>query len=158
VLYEVVRDNLETLYGSIAEGAIAVRVRKHARKELEDYLECGLLCYGFARLKCGECGERPLVASSCRGRGFCPSCLGRRMCGTAANLMERVLPQTGLRQWVLTFPFLLAPPPRAGRRGAGPALAPLRGNCADVLRLCCGEGGFWRREDGGGDGGAADLV
>ncbi len=28
------------------------------------------------------------------------------MSATAANLMERVLPQTGLRQWVLTFPFL----------------------------------------------------
>jgi hypothetical protein len=27
------------------------------------------------------------------------------MNATAANLMERVLPETGLRQWVLTFPF-----------------------------------------------------
>jgi hypothetical protein len=27
------------------------------------------------------------------------------MCATAANLIERVLPQTGLRQWVLRFPF-----------------------------------------------------
>jgi hypothetical protein len=27
------------------------------------------------------------------------------MSATAANLMERVLPETGLRQWVLTFPF-----------------------------------------------------
>jgi hypothetical protein len=27
------------------------------------------------------------------------------MCATAANLIERVLPQSGLRQWVLTFPF-----------------------------------------------------
>src|SRR5271170_1946192 len=31
---------------------------------------------------------------SCKGRGFCPSCLGRRMCATAANLIEHVLPQT----------------------------------------------------------------
>ena len=47
-----------------------------------------------------------LVAFSCKGRGFCPSCMGRRMNVTAANLIERVLPpQTGLRQWVLTFPF-----------------------------------------------------
>ena len=27
------------------------------------------------------------------------------MCATAANLIERVLPESGLRQWVLTFPF-----------------------------------------------------
>jgi hypothetical protein len=31
--------------------------------------------------------------------------MGRRMCATAANLIERVLPQSGLRQWVSTFPF-----------------------------------------------------
>jgi hypothetical protein len=104
-LYEVVRDNLETLYGAIDDGAIAVRIPKHARKELEAYLDCGLLCRGFARLRCQECGESLLVAFSCRGRGLCPSCMGRRICATAANLTELVLPQTGLRQWVLTFPF-----------------------------------------------------
>ena len=31
--------------------------------------------------------------------------MGRRISATAANLIERVLPETGLRQWVLTFPF-----------------------------------------------------
>ena len=40
-LHEVVRDNLETLYGAIADGALAVRIPKHARKELEGYLDCG---------------------------------------------------------------------------------------------------------------------
>jgi hypothetical protein len=105
-LYEVVRDNLETLYGAIGDGAIAVRIPKHARKELEAYLGCGLLCRGFARLRCEECGESRLVAFSCKGRGFCPSCTGRRMSATAADLIERVLPpSSGLRQWVLTFPF-----------------------------------------------------
>jgi hypothetical protein len=63
-LYEVVRDNLETLYGAIGDGAIAVRIPKHARKELEAYLDCGLLCRGFARLLCQDCGERRLVAFS----------------------------------------------------------------------------------------------
>jgi Transposase zinc-binding domain len=105
-LYELVRDNLETLYGAIGDGALAVRIPKHARKELEGYLDWGLLCRGFARLLCEGCGKRRLVAFSCKGRGFCPSCTGRRMNATAANLIERVLPpQSGLRQWVLTFPF-----------------------------------------------------
>jgi hypothetical protein len=27
------------------------------------------------------------------------------MCATAAHLMEEVLPEVALRQWVLTFPF-----------------------------------------------------
>jgi hypothetical protein len=65
-----VRDNLETLYGAIEDEAIAVRIPKHARKELEAYLSCGLLCRGFARLKCEDCGERRLVAFSCKGRGY----------------------------------------------------------------------------------------
>jgi hypothetical protein len=42
-LYEVVRDNLATLYGAIDDGALAVRISEHARKELEAYLGCGLL-------------------------------------------------------------------------------------------------------------------
>ncbi|AUX38794.1 uncharacterized protein SOCE26_001720 [Sorangium cellulosum] len=104
-LYEIVRDNVETLYGAIDDGAIAVRIPKHAKKELEAYLDCGLLCRGFARLRCERCEESRLVAFSCKGRGFCPSCLGRRMCATAANLIEDLLPEVAHRPWVLTFPF-----------------------------------------------------
>ncbi|WP_437568582.1 transposase zinc-binding domain-containing protein [Sorangium sp. So ce542] len=104
-LYEIVRDNVETLYGAIDDGAIAVRIPKHAKKEIEAYLDCGLLCRGFARLRCERCEESRLVAFSCKGRGFCPSCLGRRMCSTAANLIEDILPEVAHRPWVLTFPF-----------------------------------------------------
>ncbi len=105
-LYEVVRDNLETLYGAIDDGALAARVPKHAKKELDAYLSCGVLCRGFARLRCGSCADSLLVAFSCKGRGFCPSCIGRRMCATAANMIEHVLPpEVAIRQWVLTFPF-----------------------------------------------------
>ena len=38
-LYEFVRDNLETLYGAIDDGAIDVKLPKHAKKELEAYLD-----------------------------------------------------------------------------------------------------------------------
>jgi hypothetical protein len=65
-LYEVVRDNLETLYGAIADGALDVRLAKHQRRELEAYLDCGLLCRGFARLRCSACKESRLVAFSCK--------------------------------------------------------------------------------------------
>ena len=51
-LYEVVRDNLETLFGAIDDGALAFRIPRHGREELLAYLDCGLLCRGFARLKC----------------------------------------------------------------------------------------------------------
>jgi Transposase zinc-binding domain len=78
---------------------------KHAKKEREAYLDRGLLCRGFARLRCDRCEEGRLVAFSCKGRGCCPSCLGRRMCAAAANLIEDVLPEVAHRPWVLTFPF-----------------------------------------------------
>jgi hypothetical protein len=84
-----------------------VRIPKHARRELEAYLGCGIPRWrGFVRFRCPDCGESRIVAFSCKGRGSCASCLGRRMNATAANLIERVLPpEASLRQWVLTFPF-----------------------------------------------------
>src|SRR5438874_2456304 len=50
-----------------------------------------------------------------QGRGFCPSCTTRRMQGTSTRLVDRVLPQVPMRQWVLSLPrwarFLLARDP-----------------------------------------------
>jgi len=102
----VVRENLETLYVAVDAGE-GTTLPAFVKKELEGYLDCGILAKGFAHLKCESCGEHRLVAWSCKGRGFCPSCLGRRMSSTAANLIDHTLPKTPLRQWVLTFPFEL---------------------------------------------------
>jgi hypothetical protein len=104
-LYAVVRDNLATLYGAVEDGALPISLPAFVRKELDGYLECGMLCRGFARLRCDGCEETRIVAFSCKGRGFCPSCLGRKMAQTAAHLVEDVLPPVALRQWVLTFPY-----------------------------------------------------
>lgn len=71
------------------------------------YLECGVLAHGFLRVHCDACGHDRLVAFSCKGRGFCPSCGGRRMADTAAHLVDRVLPEVPVRQWVLTLPYPL---------------------------------------------------
>jgi len=88
--------------------------------EFEPYLAYGILAHGFARVRCGGCGDELLVASSCKGRGFCPSCTTRRMHDTAARLVDGVLPRVPVRQWVLSLPrwarWLLARDPRlAGR-------------------------------------------
>jgi hypothetical protein len=66
---------------------------------------CGIL--GFAQLLCKTCHERYVVAWSCKGRGFCPSCGGRRMNAGALTLVDHVLPDTPIRHWVLTMPFPL---------------------------------------------------
>jgi len=80
---------------------------RYVEKELRDYVECGVLGYGFVRLKCEDCGkEERAIAFSCKGRAFCPACTGRRMADTAARLVDYVFP-TGVpvRQWVLSLPM-----------------------------------------------------
>jgi len=46
-----------------------------------------------------------VVAFSCKGRGFCPSCGTRRMVDTAAWLVDRVIPDVPVWQWVLSLPY-----------------------------------------------------
>jgi hypothetical protein len=68
---------------------------------------CGVLAHGFLRLHCDACGRDRLLAFSCKGRAVCPSCGGRRMAGTAAHLVDRMIPEVPVRQWVLTLPYPL---------------------------------------------------
>jgi len=77
---------------------------KFVVREVEEYLRCGILEYGFIRVECPSCGFERLVALSCKRRGFCPSCLGRRMSDSAVWLTEHVLPTVPIRQWVCTLP------------------------------------------------------
>jgi hypothetical protein len=72
--------------------------------EVEAFLRCGIVAYGFVLARCPDCGWSRAVAFSCQRRGFCPSCIGRRMSGFAAALADRVIPRAPVRQWVLTVP------------------------------------------------------
>ena len=71
-------------------------------RDFRGYLRCGILAHGIARARCSGCGYDFLVAFSCKGRGVCPSCNARRMVGTAAHLVDHVLPPLPVRQWVLS--------------------------------------------------------
>ena len=79
----------------------------HVQQEFDDYLKCGRLEHGFLRVQCTHCHHEYLVAFSCKRRGFCPSCDARRMAESAALLVDEVLPERPIRQWVLSFPFQL---------------------------------------------------
>ena len=78
-------------------------------RQFRQYLTCGILAYGFARARCGDCHQERLVAFSCKGRGVCPSCTNRRMAEVAAHLRDRVIPRVPVRQWVLSVPKRLRP-------------------------------------------------
>jgi hypothetical protein len=108
VLHRVVRENLETfLAQGVQRSASGEGYPLYVEKELRDFIGCGDLARGFARCRCGTCGHELLLPLSCKNRGLCPSCTGRRMSDEAAYLVDMVLPEAPYRQWTLTFPFAL---------------------------------------------------
>lgn len=105
-LHRIMRENLPRLIASAEDLESGTSsLPKFVKDELQAYLDCGLLCRGFLRAKCESCGQGVLVAFSCKGRGFCPSCGARRMEDEAHHIVERVLPDEPVRQWVLSLPF-----------------------------------------------------
>jgi hypothetical protein len=105
VLYAVVAGYLETFLARQREQDRVVP--RFVEQELRAFLDCGVLARGFLRIHCDACGLDRLVPYSCKKRGFCPSCGGRRMSDTAAHLVDRVLPEVPVRQWVLSVPYAL---------------------------------------------------
>ena len=72
---------------------------------MDGFLACGDPANGFAWLQCEGCDHHRLVTFSCKGRGFCGRCGGRRMAERSAWLVDRVIPHVATRQWVLTVPW-----------------------------------------------------
>src|SRR5262244_965791 len=108
-----------------ATGEIWVPVDK---QEFREFLKCGVLAHGFTRLRCADCAFERLLPFSCKRRGFCLSCGGRRMAEHAASLVDEVLPRVPVRQWVLTLPYHLP---------AWPGITPCAARCWACTHACC---------------------
>lgn len=105
LLYQIVEEYYPTFTAHlVAQGR---ELPGYVQREFGDYLKCGRLGHGFLRVRCDTCHAEHLVAFSCKRRGFCPSCGARRMAESAALLVDEVLPEQPMRQWVLSFPFQL---------------------------------------------------
>ena len=98
VLLRVLLGHLQTFLARARQPESHRGLPRFVERELYRYLQCGLLAFGFARVHCSGCGRDELVAFSCKGRGFCPSCGGRRMADSAAHLVDDVLPDVPIRQ------------------------------------------------------------
>jgi hypothetical protein len=107
VLYQVIAEHLETFLASLHDDPDAKGLPAYVEREFYDYLQCGMLAHGFLRLGCDTCKKEVLLPFSCKRRGFCPSCSGRRMAQTAAHLVECVLPWVPTRQWIVSVPMPL---------------------------------------------------
>ena len=106
-LYQIVRDHFETFLAHAASLRDGEGLPRFVEEEFRDFLQCGWLAGGFARFRCGGCSLDRLVPFSCKGRGFCPSCGGRRMAERAAHLVDHGFPDVPVRQWVLSLPHRL---------------------------------------------------
>ena len=105
LLYQVIREYWPEFQAELAgQGRY---LPAYVTKEFDEYLKCGRLEHGFLRVRCESCHDEKLVAFSCKRRGFCPGCGARRMADSAALLVDEILPPQPMRQWVLSFPFLL---------------------------------------------------
>lgn len=79
------------------------------------YLECGIYIRASesrcarlpARIKCPDCQHEYLLAFSCRGRWFCPSCHNKKVVQFGHHLKETVLYPVPHRQYVFSIPKIL---------------------------------------------------
>jgi ribosomal protein S27E len=90
LLYSVVASELETF---LAEQRSAEHgVPCFVEREFRAFLECGVLSRGFLRVHCGSCGMDRVVGFSCKKRGWCPSCGGRRIPEIRSHPAAQTLP------------------------------------------------------------------
>jgi len=89
-------------------------LRDVVREVVYKYLGCGELRKGFARIKCKDCKHEVLLAFSCKGRYFCPSCHQKRVLMFGEWITEEILYALPHRQYVFTR---LRRKPRASARG-----------------------------------------
>ena len=85
-LFQVIQQHLLTFEQQWTDKSDGHTLPSFVTDELHDFLGCGILARGLAQLFCPTCHERYVVGWSCKGRGFCPSCGGRRMNASALNV------------------------------------------------------------------------
>src|SRR2546422_9399986 len=90
VLYRVIAEHLEAFLEAAKRHTDGSPLPGFVEQEFRDFLTCGVLAHGFARLRCTDCALERLVPFSCKGRGFCPGCRGPRMDGTPPPPPPRV--------------------------------------------------------------------
>ena len=62
VVHQVVRENLKTFL-AIADGR-GRGLPRYVRQAFQNFLDCGVLRNGFARVRCPDCGHDDVVAFS----------------------------------------------------------------------------------------------
>jgi hypothetical protein len=107
LFYQVISEHFPKFLstGDAGDETSIAKLPDYVTAEFDAYLKCGILEHGFVKMSCEDCSATLLVPLSCKKRGFCPSCIGKRMNEGAAFFVTNVIPQVSVRQWVLSFPM-----------------------------------------------------
>ena len=105
-LYRLVQEHVKAFFAQVETETVS-GLPGFVKDECDVFLECDILAYGFLRLRCADCAHEKLLAFSCKRRGFCPSCVGRRMAQTATHLVDHIIPRVPVRQWMISLPIPL---------------------------------------------------
>lgn len=73
-------------------------------KAVHEFLKCGDLREGFARVRCPACRHEFYVAYSCKQRCVCPTCHQKRSLVTAMHIAQDISAPVPHRQFVFTMP------------------------------------------------------
>ena len=65
MLYQVIAAHLETFLALLHDDPDAKGLPAYVEREFYDYLQCGVLAYGFLRVECDTCPKETLLAFSC---------------------------------------------------------------------------------------------
>jgi hypothetical protein len=76
-------------------------------RSVEQFLSCGRLQGGCARIRCPKCHAEHLLAFSCRTRNFCSSCQAKRSVLFAEKLTSEILAPVPHRHWTFSIPRVL---------------------------------------------------
>ncbi len=76
-------------------------------RSVEQFLSCGRLQGGFARIRCPKCHAEHLLAFSCRTRNLCSSCQAKRSVLFAEKLTSEILACVPHRHWTFSIPRVL---------------------------------------------------
>jgi transposase-like protein len=85
-------------------------------RALEGFHRCGLLAWGFARVRCPACRHEYLLAFSCKQRCLCPACHPKRQAAFGEFVSGEILEPVPHRHVVISLPRRLRPFFRRRRR------------------------------------------
>ncbi len=105
-LYKIVSENLETFIDTYEDRFLECYgfLSDRAVDTLREYLKCGLLQFGLARVRCPVCRNEFGLGFSCSMRGVCPSCGQKRVEVWSRFIIDDVVEDVPHRQFVFVIP------------------------------------------------------